>query len=429
MNKKDTYKQSTLHRTYVDSSSLFKRLYRKNKLKLMPTILTTFPVLYSKNAKGNILEWRVSIRKEDTDDAYTICTAHGLQGGKMVLHERKIQKGKGGRTAHEQAVAEAESRFRDKQEKDLYSTTTLVTRSGDPNHLNPIRPMLAQTFDPKKPHRMTFPCIVQPKYDGIRALCPLPLPGNKNDPSFISRKGLVIDGVPTRILEAIASLSFPSCIQNCVLDGELYSPDLPFEQLSGLLRRKHNKMSEKESESIGFYIFDVIIRHEETGEVLPLSFSERAAILDEIYESIRDNPVLHNVPRWSVENVDETTKLHDTLVKEQGFEGIMLRAPSGAYQAHQRSSFLQKFKTMKDDEFKIVGFREGEGDDENTVIWECETDQGRTFCVRPRGTHQHRSALLKEATTMVGSKLNVVYQEMTKEGVPRFPVGRAVRFD
>jgi len=92
-----------------------------------------------------------------------------------------------------------------------------------------------------------------------------------------------------------------------------------------------------------------------------------------------------------------------------------------------RSADLQKYKEFKDDEYKIVGFKEGDGIEKGCVIWVCETKDKKPFSVRPRGTHEDRAAAFKTASKAVGKKLTVRFQELTEDGIPRFPVGLAIR--
>ena len=72
-----------------------------------------------------------------------------------------------------------------------------------------------------------------------------------------------------------------------------------------------------------------------------------------------------------------------------------------------------------DGEYKIVGFTEATGNDAGTVIWECETPNGQTFRVRPRGTHEYRTELFQNGNDYIGKQLTVRYQELTDDGVPK----------
>lgn len=112
---------------------------------------------------------------------------------------------------------------------------------------------------------------------------------------------------------------------------------------------------------------------------------------------------------------------------ESGYEGIMLRNAMGVYRANYRSNDLQKYKEFLEDEYRIIDFKDGEGRDAGAVIWVCETADGKDFTVRPRGTIQQRREWFNDGANYIGKNLTVVYQELTEDGKPRFPVGKSVR--
>ena len=105
----------------------------------------------------------------------------------------------------------------------------------------------------------------------------------------------------------------------------------------------------------------------------------------------------------------------------------MLRNVNGFYQENYRSNDLMKYKEFFEDEYKIVGFKEATGRDSGTVIWECETKDGTRFSVRPKGTLDARREWFANGEKYVGKKLTVIFQELSEMGVPRFPVGKAIR--
>lgn len=110
----------------------------------------------------------------------------------------------------------------------------------------------------------------------------------------------------------------------------------------------------------------------------------------------------------------------------EGYEGIMLRNAAGVYRG-VRSKELQKYKEFQDDEYEVIDFRQGEGQEEGCVLWVCRTPSGTPFSVRPRGTREDRAALYQKGADYVGQRLTVRFQELTDDGVPRFPVGIAFR--
>ena len=61
------------------------------------------------------------------------------------------------------------------------------------------------------------------------------------------------------------------------------------------------------------------------------------------------------------------------------------------------------------------------------MIWICKKD--KEFRVRPRGTIEQRKEWFKNGKKYIGKMLTVIYQELSEQNVPRFPVGKAIRED
>jgi DNA ligase-1 len=120
------------------------------------------------------------------------------------------------------------------------------------------------------------------------------------------------------------------------------------------------------------------------------------------------------------ESENEIKSFHDKYTKK-GYEGLIIRNKKGGYQESYRSKNLQKYKEFVDDEFEIVGYTDGTGIEKDLVIWTCKTKTGNTFQVRPKGTHDERRDLFINGQRYVGKYLTVVYQELTNDGIPRFP--------
>jgi DNA ligase-1 len=118
-------------------------------------------------------------------------------------------------------------------------------------------------------------------------------------------------------------------------------------------------------------------------------------------------------------------ELHAAYVAE-GYEGIMLRNKAGLYK-NSRSADLQKYKCFESEEFEIINYKQGEGQEGGCVIWVCKTSEGKTFNCRPRGTREDRIELFKNGDKYVGKKLTVRFQELTYYKVPRLPVGITFR--
>lgn len=80
-----------------------------------------------------------------------------------------------------------------------------------------------------------------------------------------------------------------------------------------------------------------------------------------------------------------------------------------------------------DEEFVIVGYHEGDASDKGCVIWDCITLMNKSFAVRPRGTMEQRKQWFSQGNQYIGKKLTVIFQEYSQDGIPRFPVGKAIQ--
>ena len=116
---------------------------------------------------------------------------------------------------------------------------------------------------------------------------------------------------------------------------------------------------------------------------------------------------------------------HDQFV-EQGHEGIMIRDAVSTYEIGKRSNYLLKYKEFQTEEYEVVGVKEGTGREKGAGIWECRTGN-RVFSAKPEGTLEFRRHLFRDREKYIGKMLTVRFQNLTALGVPRFPVGVAIR--
>jgi DNA ligase-1 len=205
-------------------------------------------------------------------------------------------------------------------------------------------------------------------------------------------------------------------------DGELYSDSISFETINGCVRLTKNIKKEDliNINKIQYHIYDCYMSDK------PLTiFKERMKILKDIFEK-KTTMLIHEVKTEIVGNLEEIKNKHTEYVRE-GFEGIMIRDEGGIYEPNKRSKYLQKYKEFMEEEFEIIGFHDGEGVDKELVIWDCMTNEGKIFSVRPRASFEERKRLFKEAKNHIGKQLTVIFQEYSSDLIPRFPVGKAIR--
>ena len=348
--------------------------------------------LFARDKNDKVRYWSVEVT--DRPEGISVIRRYGQLEGKETVNEYTIEKGKAGRTALQQAHLEATS-----LEKKQRSAGFAETLSDDPV----VLPMLANKWEDRLEY-IKEPFFVQPKLDGIRMLVGL----YKGEFIMMSRTGkrVISNHVEKEVQPLLKEGEF--------LDGENYTRDIPFEELSGECRLQTI------DESIKFHIFDFF-----SIDRLSEPFSERVKNLE------RFHGLNHVIP---VQTEIMTSKRllnprHDQYVAD-GYEGIMIRDMHGPYALANRSNYLLKYKYFQTKEYEIIG---ADPDKDGGVVWLCSGiaekwgDDDVTFSVRPKGTLTKRRQWYQERKEFIGKELTVQFQNLSIHGVPRFPVGVAIR--
>jgi DNA ligase 1 len=365
------------------------------------------PTLYKKTQTGAIQQWMIGV------DGPTIHTVHGLVGGALQTTSDTIKEGKNlGRanatTPETQALAEAQAKW-DKQKKKGYVESIHQAELGtvdDTVIMGGIAPMLAPSkIWPFYRSKIQFPVWCQPKLDGMRCVGMI-----EEETSLWSRTRKPIRSLP-HVQEELASLFSGDLIT----DGEAYSVEYhdQFEELLSIIRK--DEPSEK-SALVDYHVYDLPSH--------PRTFSQRYEALQKILPARKGHlvPVRTGLCR----NDDEIEACHEQNLAEN-YEGTMIRA-DGPYERGKRSIYLQKYKNFVDAEYQIIGIEEGRGKDAGTVgSFICRTDGGKEFGCRLKATYEHRGELFRDSGLWKGKFLTVKYQNLTADGIPRFPVGKGLR--
>ena len=364
--------------------------------------------LYKQDSKGKIRQWNGWV-EAGQGGRWLMYVETGLLDGNKVKNRPKIYyAGKQGRDAKGQALFELESKINKKRDEGYFDTIqeaqdTLV-----------ILPMLALDFN-KRSHNIDYPAIGQRKFDGVRSMASINPDGSV---SLKSRKGKEFPHM-NHLRQQIAGLK--GIPDGAFLDGELYSDTLTFQEVVGLVRRESLKAGDEDKlKQISYRLYDMLDPNNRKA-----GFQDR---YDGVKKILGSNPPQNLIltENFEISDKADVKPLHDQFVKE-GYEGIMIRNKDGEYGINKRSKNLQKFKEFYDQEFQIVGYEEGTGNDAGTVIWVCMTENGDLFKARPRGTREERTEYFQKGDDFIGATLTVRYFEMTDDGIPRFPVGVAIR--
>lgn len=359
--------------------------------------------VYKKTSTGKIQQWRAWV--ETTATGFLLKVESGQTDGKLTeTAGQVIDEGKQKRTAQEQAIFEANSKLKKKRDEAYFDTIEAAQ-----NEVK-LLPMLAHSFTKRK-HNINYPAIVQRKFDGVRCLARLNSDGTV---TLLSRRGKEYP----HLNHIKADVAANNSNTNLVLDGELYSDTLTFQELVGLVKRVTLKPGNDEQMlEVSLRVYDCVELNNEA------DFTDRYQTITNLTEGAEYLSLVENV------GVSTESEIHAAQARfvEEGYEGAMVRNLTGAYAIGKRSANLQKVKTFLDGEYPIVGFTQGTGGETGCVIWICETPDGKQFRVRPRGTQEERKVLFQNGEEYIGKMLTVRYQELTDDGVPRFPVGIAIR--
>ena len=354
-----------------------------------------WPALYGKSSTGKIKIWKIRVVKK-TKTA-EIVTEHGYMDSEELQEARvRITEGKNVGCSNEtspyqQACLEAEAKWKKKQDK-KYTTE----KSGKSDLL---LPMLALDYK-KRGKSIEWPAFAQPKLNGIRCLA---RKVSRYAMEYTSRGGkffTTLDHLTPHLLKLLK--------KGEVLDGELFTKELTFQQIVSAVKRQQD-----ETQAIEFWVYDVV-RDE--------PFADRAKFLDHLGLS---GPLVL-VPTLPVKNEAQMKKFQQQMVAA-GYEGTIIRNMLGVYKTDHRSADLQKYKDFIDEEFEIVGGKQGVGKDEGAVTFLCETEEGKRFDARPRGTYAQRQAWWADIMNLTGKQLTVRYQARSDDNIPIFPVGIAIR--
>lgn len=376
-----------------------------------------FPTLYGLTSKGVVKSWKIWVAEFPLESA--ILVEHGQLDGKKQLATESIREGKNiGKsnetTPFEQACLEAESKWKKKHDANYTQNLPTESDAGKSNVKSAaspkLLPMLAQKYKERAKY-VVWPAFIQPKLNGVRCL----VQRVGDEIFFWSRKAKLYKNFNLYMEQEF--LSFMD--DGEILDGEMYNHgEITFQQLMSLIKDEKTPDLVKLKKYVKFHCYD-----RPSGN---LGFNVR-------YKGWRD---LHSGDGLDYLRFVETIRITDPFYIHKihgeytaaGYEGSIIRSGGDEpYNFQYRDNQLQKHKDFLDDEFEIVGCKEGVGKDEGKAIFRCITKSGKEFDVRCKGADEVRIEQWQNQKKYMGKELTVRYQTLSDDGIPIFPVGIIVR--
>lgn len=361
----------------------------------------------------------------------------GIDGGKLTRsapsYPNPTNIGRANeRNNLQQALVLARSRYLkqcDKCKCDINEPSSSIAVAG-------IRyfPMLARKYEEEKKRRIRLgddifaagEVLVQPKLDGMR--CVIYLNGSSSNPTS---KDVILY---TRMLKDIVGFSKLQAElfkplrellidgnESLYLDGEFYIHDRPLQSIVGEVRNA-------EQSDIQFYIFDAFYPSQTN-----MGYSDRLKLINKVFSLIPQPRYIQKVPVYKCKDEAGLMKIYRDMINAK-YEGAMVKSPNAPYLtssiksgSNLKSHDVLKLKMHYDDEYKIIGFKDGElGKDVGALIWILSTKDGHRFNATPKNmNYKERYDLYARFTNnpdifakYKDKMMTVEYQDLSKDKVP-----------
>jgi len=276
-----------------------------------------------------------------------------------------------------------------------------------------FRPMLACSTIPEL-DEIKYPVLASPKLDGIRCIM--------GDGIAFSR---TMKRIPNKFIQdTLKKLNLHG------LDGELMI-DGDFNNVQSAI------MSGRHIEESKFYynVFDDF-----TNPTIPFKFRFEAA--NEKVKKLNDSRI-RIVPHQKIYNKAEM-EMYLRLCIESKYEGVIIRDPNAIYKngrSTMKQGWMLKLKIFQDAEACITGFTELMHNDDTSTHKKENMISGETLgalIVQWRGkifnigsgfSNEQRDEIWRNKDKYINKHVTFKYQELSKYGVPRFPIYKTIRHE
>ena len=340
------------------------------------------PRLYKPTKTGGIQICDISV------SGAVVSTTFGQLDGKLQTSTDTCSPKNTGRsnerTAEQQAILEAQSKFAKKVKsgysQELTSTPTVQL------------PQKVKTYQDNK-HLVSHPCYATPKYNGLNGTYWL-LPDKTL--KLTSRGGDELPPIPH--LEPTI-LKMMEHFKTTCINGELYISGESLQNITSAVKKPKEL-----SKSLEFIPFEL--------PLVSAPYKDKVALL------IKYIPIVYITREEMLEEFYAATV-------EAGYEGIVIYNTDSIYQFNQRSSTVLKYKPVADAEYKILSYT---ADRNGHPVFTCETHDGKQFKVKPKGTDGERKQIITNFDSQYKNNYyKIEYEMLSDSGIPLKPVGTGLR--
>lgn len=302
--------------------------------------------------------------------------------------------------------------------------------------------------------KFKFPVYVQRKLDGYRCTY---IPGI----GLVGRSGKIVAnlGLPTHLQmgKVVTIGRNPLNDMNSVFDGELYSHQRTFNEISSILSSENAPIPP----DIQYHVFNVIPIEEWNAQKVSGTYTDQIQLLQFLLDSYSELKSIL-IPTYLCHNAEDLKALYDSFLAE-GYEGAIVRDINFVYawkKCTAKSRTITKLKPMDHLDAKIVSCFEWEGDYTQyfqkriqsgeldptnlpkmlggfVTELDCDVVIESGSCKKLEGTvdvgsgfkEWQRIQYWNDREKLIGRWVRLQYSEITPDGSLRFPVFNNLRDD
>jgi len=270
----------------------------------------------------------------------------------------------------------------------------------------PFRPMLAAKAP--KLEDLRYPLLASAKLDGVRATF--------SDGTLFSR---AMKPIPNRAIQAYFKEIASSV--NC-LDGELiigaHDNDVYRRTVSGVMSHEGDPMPD-----LVWWVFDQVRTSD--------GFAERLAHIQKRLGGAHTCTAVRALSHVEVHGPDDVAELHQTMINE-GFEGLVLRDPRGAYKQGRSTLNEQgmvKVKMFQDSEAVVLGVLELLHNDNPQAVSEIGTMKRSSHKANKRASGRMGALSVRDNLTGVAFEIGTGFSDADRRAMwVEPPVGKIAKY-
>lgn len=386
-------------------------------------------ILYKRNAKGDPIVWQI----EKADDGYKVSYGavcghihEEIINGKLVKANEIESRIKAKRKEGYKELSELKDSGPIEIKDDIALVNYLYTYLPKNNTTDDgfTLPMLAKVLKDNKPFDKRK-YLGQYKINGVRCIIGAIKTNDLFNPirlTYRSREGTDWTAKLTWMDEVIKpeikdDLLDAMLEEGACLDGELYLPGYKVNDINSFV--KNEKLPQHYQ--LQYWCYDIAIdnmSYEARRKFRTENISRICYTFDTYEQHLNNKSKLILLPDICISDIDDATRFRDKFIGI-GFEGLIIRDVSSAYQFGARNLAMLKYKRVDDAKFKIVDVvPEGVRttlcklvlkNDVNDELFECTLNFD----------HSRQEYILKNKEKFIGKYAFVEYRE--RSGVKSVP--------